>query len=322
MTSDAPLLAAGDLTVDFGGSRAVDGVSFQLEEGEVLAVVGESGSGKSTLARAIIGTLPRTATIPVGAVNFRGRDLLAMDADERRGVRGRSIGFVPQDPLAALNPVHRVGAQVAEALRAHRRLSRRDAWSEAVALLDRVGISDAARRARDYPHRLSGGERQRVVIAMAISVEPSVIVADEPTTALDATVQAEIVELLDELRRTSNLALVLVSHDLGVVAAMADSVLVLYAGRVAEYAPAEVLYSAPTHPYTQALLASVPRLGHERRVRSIPGSPPSLRDLPSGCALHPRCPFSDEQCQREIPIGRELRPGHLVACHHPRGVDG
>jgi oligopeptide transport system ATP-binding protein len=321
-----PLLTVDHLTVEFapeGGptARALDGVSLTLDVGRVLAVVGESGSGKSTLGRAIIGTIAPPGRVLEGSISLDGRDLLSLGEKDGRHIRGGRIAFVPQDPLAALNPVHRVGAQVAEVIRAHRRISHRAAWTEAIARLEQVGLPQPARLARTYPHRLSGGERQRVVIAMAVALEPDIVIADEPTTALDATVQAQIIELLDQLRRDSDLAVLLVTHDLGVVASIADEVLVLYAGRVAETAPAVDIYRAPVHPYTTALLAAVPRLGDSHPVRAIAGAPPSLTDLPSGCALHPRCPSADELCARQVPPLRAVGPAHVAACHHPGPVD-
>jgi oligopeptide transport system ATP-binding protein len=325
---DAPaLMEIDELSVAYGspGStsvRALDDVTFDIAEGETLAIVGESGSGKSTLARAIVGTLPASGRVASGAVSFRGQDLVSMPESARRPFRGSEIAFIPQDPLAALNPVHRVGAQIAETLRAHHDVSRRDAWAQSVDLLQRVGLPNAAQRAHDHPHRLSGGERQRVVIAMAIALEPSLLVADEPTTALDATVQAQIIDLLADLRDEKHLAMVLVTHDLGVVASIADRTLVLYAGRVAETAPVADLYGAPAHPYAGALLAAVPRLGDERPVRAMPGAPPSLAELPSGCSFHPRCPFADDRCRHEMPVLHSLTSTRAVACHHPRLSDG
>lgn len=321
------LLAVDELSLEYGspGSalvRALDDVTFEVAEGETLAIVGESGSGKSTLARAIVGTVPAAGRVVAGLVSFRGQDLVSMPEATRRQLRGTEIAFIPQDPLAALNPVHKIGAQVAETLRAHQTISRRDAWSQSVDLLQRVGLANAEKRAHDHPHRLSGGERQRVVIAMAIALEPSLLIADEPTTALDATVQAQIMDLLTELRDEKHLAMMLVTHDLGVVASVADRTLVLYAGRVAEIAPVADLYRRPAHPYAGALLAAVPRLGDHRPVRALPGAPPSLAELPSGCSFHPRCPFADDRCRRETPTLHSLTSTHAVACHHPRPSDG
>ena len=316
------LLEIDDLCVDFvteaGIARAVDGVSFGVDGGEIVAVVGESGSGKSTLARAIVGILPAPeAQVCGGTVRLRGTDLLSLSERDRRRVRGRDVSFVPQDPLAALNPVRRVGHQVGEMLQVHRGHRRGDAWREAVALLEQVGIPDAAARARDYPHRLSGGMRQRVVIAMALATEPVLIMADEPSTALDATIQAQIVDLLGRLCRERAMGLVLITHDLGLVADIADRVLVMYAGRTAEHGPAHDLYADPLHPYTRLLLAAAPRIGAPRTVVPIAGAPPSLLSLPDGCAFHPRCPHADARCRLEQPPARTPPASNrVVSCHH------
>lgn len=325
-TDTPPLLRIRGLTVDLlapeGDVRAVDLDRLDVHAGEVVAVVGESGSGKSTLCRAIVGTLSPRRTQVAGSVMFDGDELLSMTERERRRVRVR-MGLVPQDPLAALNPVMRVGAQVAESLRVGGGRDRRTARGEAIELLDRVGIPDPALRARSYPHELSGGLRQRVMVAISIALHPRLLVADEPTTALDATIQAQIVDLLARLRAEEGLAMLLVSHDLGVVAQVADRVLVLYAGRLAELRDATSLYDEPAHPYTQGLLGASVRLGSHRVATAIPGAPPDLSRPPSGCAFHPRCPRADDRCGTETPPPRPLnRTGAVVACHHPGSPDG
>jgi oligopeptide transport system ATP-binding protein len=260
--SDSPLVEIEDLIVEYGTSTppALDEVSLRIEAGSTLGLVGESGSGKSSLARTLIGSLPLHGGQARGQIRFDGADILTATPGDRRALQGRRIGYVPQDSLGALNPVARVGTQIAECFRIHDRIGRRDAHDRAVELLDRVGIAEPARRARDYPHQLSGGMRQRVTIAIAIALDPDLLVADEPTTALDATIQAQMVELLDDLQRERGMAILLISHDLGVVAELADSITVLRAGRVVEQAPADEFFAGPTHPYSAALLAATPRL--------------------------------------------------------------
>ncbi len=304
-----------ELRVEFPGATVVNGVSFSVPPGSVLGLVGESGCGKSMTALALIRLVPAPGRIAGGDVRLEGRSLFALDERTMRAVRGAGIAMIFQEPMTALNPVLTVGSQVAEAIRLHRRVGRREAWERAVALLGEVGIPEPARRARDYPHQLSGGMRQRVVIAIAVSCEPRVLVADEPTTALDVTIQAGILELLASLRRRHGMALVLITHDLGVVAQEADEVAIMYAGRIVERAPTAVLFGRPLHPYTQALLRSMPELGARReRLESIPGQVPDLGHLPSGCAFRDRCPRAIEECGRDVPPLIEREPGHLVAC--------
>ena len=303
-----PLLTVDDLHVEFttddGIVRAVDGVSFALGAGEVVAIVGESGCGKSVTAQSIIGlTRSPNATISGSAV-FGGHNLIAASDEQLRAVRGEQISVVFQDPMTSLNPVYRVGDQIAEMIRAHREVSKREALDRATELLDAVGIPNPGRRIRDYPHEFSGGMRQRVMIAMALSCDPQVLIADEPTTALDVTIQAQILELLRGLNRDRGVAVLLITHDLGVVAELADRVVVMYAGEIVEEAGVGELFSAPRHPYTRGLLDSIPRLDQPRRQRlsQIPGQPPSLLSPPSGCRFAPRCSHAFSDCSNPPPL--------------------
>jgi peptide/nickel transport system ATP-binding protein len=317
-----PLLEIEDLSVRFdtddGTVHAVDRMSLTLEPGQVLGVVGESGCGKSVTALSILGLLPATATV-TGSVRFEGVDLLQAPRSQLRGIRGRKISFVFQEPMTSLNPVFRVGRQVEEVLREHLDLSRRAARDRAVELLDLVRIPDPRRRVDEYPHQLSGGMRQRVMIAMALACDPKILIADEPTTALDVTIQAGILDLLRELRARLGTAIVLITHNLGVVADLADRVVVMYAGRKAEEAPVEELFAHPQHPYTIGLLGAIPRAGaaHNGRLQEIPGRVPALAELPPHCAFAERCSRADELSWSEVPRLQEVRPDHAVACFHP-----
>ncbi len=316
-TVTEPVLDIRDLSVtlatDRGRLRPVDGVSFAVPAGRTLAVVGESGCGKSVTALSIMGLLPPGARI-AGSIRFAGRELTSLDPEDWRRKRGREMAMVFQEPMTSLNPAFTAGEQVAEALRLHQDLPPRLAFDRAVEMLDRVRIPEAARRARQYPHQLSGGMRQRVMIAMALACRPSLLIADEPTTALDVTVQAQILALIDELKRETGTAVLLITHDLGVVADHADEVAVMYAGRIAERAPAARLFARPEHPYTVGLLGAAPSLeGGTDRLASIEGTVPDLRDPPPGCRFSPRCPFAIEQCERQPPLG-EVAPGHRAAC--------
>jgi len=317
-----PVLAVENLVVEFGlrgGSvRAVDGASWSVARGETLAILGESGSGKSVTAQAIMGILESPpARIVQGSIHYRGEDLLLLGEKRRRAYRGKAISMVFQDALSALDPVFPVGWQIAENFRVHLGLSRGEAMRRAIDVLDRVRIPAAARRARDYPHEFSGGMRQRAMIAMAIALEPDVLIADEPTTALDVTVQAQIMDLLAELQRETQMGLVLITHDLGVVAEVANRVVVMYGGRVVETSDARSLYRGPAHPYTRGLLAAIPRLeSNGERLRAIPGAPPSLLQLPSGCAFHPRCQRARSPvCDSMRPLLQPVAPGRESACH-------
>jgi len=310
-----PLLRVEDLRIRFDGSDVVSGASFELGPGEVLGLVGESGCGKSLTALAILQLVPPPGSVAGGKVIFSGVDLLALPEREMRRRRGAEIAMVFQEPGASLNPVLSVGSQVAEVFTVHRGFSRRAAMREAVALLERVGIPDAAARAGDAPHRLSGGQRQRAAIAMAIAGRPRLLLADEPTTALDVTVQAQILELLRRLREETGMAVVLITHNLGVVAEMADRVAVMYAGKVVENAAVRDLFRRPLHPYTQGLFASLPDLRDpDKALLPIPGVVPRPDAMPSGCRFRDRCPLAGEICAEE-PLLLARGPGHAVACH-------
>ncbi len=315
-----PLLEVRGLATHFrtddGLVRAVDGVSFTLGEGETLALVGESGSGKSVTALSILRLVPRgVGRIAAGEVRLHGRDLLALDEGAMRAVRGREISMVFQEPMTSLNPVFTCGDQVAEVLELHQRRSRADARREAVEMLRLVGLPAPEQRAREYPHQLSGGMRQRVMLAMALACRPAVLIADEPTTALDVTIQAQMLDLLARLRRDLGMAVLLITHDLGVVAETADRVAVMYAGQVVEEAPVRELFAAPRHPYTAGLLASLPRLGEAReRLRVIPGQVPDPLSFPAGCRFHPRCPVANDRCRRETPALESAGPMRAVRC--------
>jgi oligopeptide/dipeptide ABC transporter ATP-binding protein len=314
------ILKVDDLRVSFatedGVVQAVSGVSFELQAGEVLAIVGESGSGKSVTAQTITGLTRAPNARITGSVTYRGRELNGLDDDQLRDVRGEQIAMIFQDPMTSLNPVYRVGDQIAEMIRAHRDVSKREAQDRAVELLRSVGIPNPERRVRHYPHEFSGGMRQRVMIAMALALEPDVLIADEPTTALDVTVQAQILRLIDQLNRDRDLAVILITHDLGVVAEVADRVVVMYAGQIVENATLDETFYDPQHPYTWGLLGSLMRLDQSRtaRLAQIPGQPPSLLAPPSGCRFAPRCAYAFDKCH-ELPA-LEARAGgnHLDRC--------
>jgi peptide/nickel transport system ATP-binding protein len=313
------LLDVEELSVRFdtddGPVHAVDRLSLTLGESEVLGVVGESGCGKSVSFMSLLRLLPETATV-AGAARFEGVDLLRASRSRLREIRGRQIAFVFQEPMTSLNPAFKVGNQIGEVLRRHLGLSRGDARSRAIELLRLVRIPSPERRVDEYPHQLSGGMRQRVMIAMALACDPKILIADEPTTALDVTIQAGILDLMRDIRERLGTAIVLITHNLGVVADVADRVVVMYAGRKVEEAPVHELFARPQHPYTNGLLGAVPRPG-AGRLREIPGRVPSLAELPRGCAFAPRCPRADEVTRSNVPELRSVGPGHSVACFHP-----
>jgi oligopeptide/dipeptide ABC transporter ATP-binding protein len=309
------LLVLEHLSVRFetprGPVQAVRDASFVLEQGSTLGLVGESGSGKSVTAQALLGLLPPSARVETGSARFEGRELIGLPARELRALRGRRIAMVFQDPLSALDPLATIGRQLAEVLETHLALRRREVRQRCAAALGEVGIPDPEERLRRYPHELSGGQRQRVLIAMALLCDPRVLLADEPTTALDVTLQAQVLDLFEQLQQRHGTAVLLITHDLGVVARACERVLVMYAGRIVEEAPVEALFAAPLHPYTRGLLDSLPRLdapgGHA--LRPIPGSPPDPLDLPVGCAFAPRCALATPRCTREVPALEPLRRG-------------
>ena len=295
--------------------RAVNDVSFTLRAGETLGIVGESGSGKSTLALTILRLLPPAARIVQGQINFEGENLLDKSASEMQHIRGKRIAMILQDPMASLNPLFTIGDQVAEPMRVHEHMGRGGAWARAKELLGAVRISAPETRVGEYPHQMSGGMRQRIVGAIAISCEPTLLIADEPTTSLDLTIQAQYLNLLSDLQKRYHLALIFITHNLGIVAKMCDKVAVMYAGRMVEHGPVRQIFNRPAHPYTEALLRSIPRLTDRReRLTAIEGQPPDLASPPPGCAFHPRCPKAIERCQQEDPPTFEVAEDQRARC--------
>ncbi|MBB2945482.1 oligopeptide transport system ATP-binding protein [Actinoplanes lutulentus] len=325
----APLLEVTDLHVEFrtqyGVAKAVNGANFWLSPGETLAILGESGCGKSVTAQAIMGILESPpGYITKGSIMYRGVDLLGIPEEQRRKVRANRIAMIFQDALSALNPVYTVGFQLAELFRMHRGMSRAEAKRRSIELLDQVKIPGAKDRINDYPHQFSGGMRQRVMIAMALALDPEVLIADEPTTALDVTVQAQIMGLLADLQKQRNMGLILITHDMGVVADVADRISVMYAGKVVEEAPVYDIYARPAHPYTRALLESIPRLDMKgQQLNVIRGLPPALTDVPRGCAFNPRCRYAKDACRQDpAPPAYSVAPHRTARCHFFREVLG
>jgi peptide/nickel transport system ATP-binding protein len=320
-----PLLEVDRLQTHFrtpdGVNRAVDGVSFHVEAGETLAIVGESGCGKSVTAMSILRLIPEPPGKIAGAIRYNGRDLLTLSDREMRGIRGNDISMIFQEPMTSLNPVLNVGRQIGETVQLHQNMSRRHAEARAVEMLQLVGIPEAKRRVREYPHQLSGGMRQRVMIAIALACNPKLLIADEPTTALDVTIQAQILDLMRDLKHRVGAAIVLITHDLGVVAEVAERVVVMYAGRKVEEAAVGPLFRAPRHPYTQGLLGSMPKLGSSltgeaTRLVEIPGLVPSLKTKLEGCVFASRCPYVTDLCRKIAPALEEKAPNHVAACHY------
>ncbi len=316
-----PLLEVKDLktyfSTDDGVVKAVDGVSFSIEKGQTLGIVGESGSGKSVTCLTIMGLNSKRNTISMGEARFNGEDLLTASPSRLRQIRGNDIAMIFQDPMTSLNPVHSIGTQLVEAVRLHRDVTKKQGRARALELLKQVGIPRAEQRIDDYPHQFSGGMRQRVMIAMALINDPDLLIADEPTTALDVTTQAQILALIERLQADYNSAVIMITHDLGVVAEIADDVVVMYAAEVAEQGPVDRIFRKPHHPYTWGLMGSLPRLDADvERLVQIQGSPPSLLHPPSGCRFHPRCPYAFDDCRRIDPplVGVSDDPGHLQAC--------
>jgi peptide/nickel transport system ATP-binding protein len=314
-----PLLEVRGLRTHFrtdrGLFKAVDGIDFTVGRGRTVGMVGESGCGKSVTSLSVMGLVTDTGKVEAEAVTFDGRDLLGLSADERRRLRGGKMSMIFQEPMTSLNPVHTIGQQIVEGILAHTQLSPSEARKRAIEMLELVRIPSAAARFDDFPHRLSGGMRQRVMIAMALSCEPTLLIADEPTTALDVTIQAQILELLQDLQRRLGMAILIITHDLGVIAEVADDVVVMYAGKIVESGPVAALFADPQHPYTIGLLGSIPRLDVDReRLSTIEGTVPGADRLPAGCRFSPRCPFADARCAKEPPPLRDIGPDHRVAC--------
>jgi peptide/nickel transport system ATP-binding protein len=319
-----PLLEVKDLRVHFhtddGVVKAVDGVSFSIQPGETLGIVGESGSGKSVSSLTIMGLITRKQAEISGEVIFQGQDLLQLPVDEMRTIRGAKISMIFQDPMTSLHPFYKVGDQIAEAIRQHEPVSKKEAYGRAVEMLKRVNIPRPAERAGQYPHEFSGGMRQRAMIAMALSLNPDLLIADEPTTALDVTVQAQILDLIDHLKDEFNAAVIIITHDLGVVAEHCDDIQVMYAGKAVEFGNTDDIYYGPHHPYTWGLLGSIARLDESEvrgRLKPIEGRPPSLIYVPSGCPFHPRCPYAFDRCRDEVPQLLPIDGHHAAACHLP-----
>jgi oligopeptide transport system ATP-binding protein len=335
-SGSGPVLEVDDLHVEFrtrsGVVNAVNGINYTVAQGETLAILGESGSGKSVSAQAIMGILDSPpAVITGGGIRFQGRDMLTMNAEDQRQIRGPGISMIFQDALSALNPVYSVGFQIGEMFRAHRGTSRKEAKQHAIELMDRVRIPAAARRVNDFPHQFSGGMRQRVMIAMALALDPRILIADEPTTALDVTVQAQVMDLLKDLQRDTGMGLILITHDLGVVNEVADRVAVMYAGKIVETGTVDDVFTKPGHPYTLGLMNSIPLVEAKGgRLNPIVGQPPNLSRIPSGCAFHPRCPRArtgasaapGRDCVGDVPALRLIVPGREAACHYSEEVLG
>jgi len=315
------LVTVRDLSVEFlsekGNVQAVNEINFSLHTSETLAILGESGSGKSTVALALMGLLPKpNSRINKGSINFKGKDLVRVKESERRKLRGAQMSMVFQDPLSALNPVFTVGFQIGEVLRTHKRISRNQVKKEVISLMRKVKIPDAEKRIKDYPHQFSGGMQQRIIIAIALALEPKFLIADEPTTALDVTVQNQIMHLLKDLQNTEEMGLVFISHDIGVVANYADKVAVMYAGHLIETGPVKEVLKNPAHPYTLGLINSLPTISSEpNRLAPIKGSPPNMLNPPTGCPFHPRCPIAKEICKTEMPELTNIRNARKSACH-------
>lgn len=314
-----PILKVENLKTYFytedGVVKAVDGVTFDLYEGETLGIVGESGSGKSVTSLSIMRLLDEKGKIVDGKIIFKGKNLLELSEAEMRKIRGNEIAMIFQEPMVALNPVYTIGDQIMEAIMLHQNVGESEARKIAVELLRKVGIPEPEKRVDQYPHQLSGGMRQRAMIAMALSCRPSILIADEPTTALDVTIQAQILDLMKELQKEYGMALIMITHDMGVIAEMADRVVVMYAGRVAEYGRVHEIFKKPRHPYTYGLLSSIPRLDVEQeKLKSIPGTVPDPLNFPTGCRFHPRCEFAQECCSHEDPELVEVEPGHFSRC--------
>jgi len=329
MSDNDVLLSIRDLSVTFhtdeGLVRAVNGVSYDVRQGKTLAVVGESGCGKSVTALSVLRLIPDPpGKITNGEILFRGTDLVTADEKYMQSIRGNEIAMIFQEPMTSLNPVYTIGDQIVEAIEQHQDKKGEDAWNHAIEMLRQVGIADPEQRVNEYPHQMSGGMRQRVIIAMSLSCDPSLIIADEPTTALDVTIQAQILELLGDLQKKNNMSVVLITHDLGVVAENADDVVVMYASRIVETGNVADIFDEPLHPYTQGLLRSLPKIGlDQERLKVIGGSVPDPLKFPEGCKFHPRCPIGcdDQRCKTVEPELRQIKPGRCSACWHTKGYE-
>lgn len=300
--------------------KAVDGISFNLKKGETLGLVGESGSGKTVTALSVLRIVPKPGRTIDGKVEFNGKDLLKKTEKEMQRIRGSEIAITFQDPSSSLNPVYNVETQLRDVIMAHQTVSKTEARKKVIELLEVVGIPEAETRMREYPHQFSGGMKQRVAIARALACEPTLLFADEPTTNLDVTIQAQVLNLLNDLKKKFGMSLVMITHDMGIIAEMTTRIVVLYAGRVCEIAKTYDLFERPRHPYTEALLAAVPRLDMRKTLRVIPGNIPNLIEPPSGCRFHPRCDYAKQICKEDIPVLEEIEPGHFVACHELRNI--
>jgi oligopeptide/dipeptide ABC transporter ATP-binding protein len=300
--------------------KAVDGISFNLKKGESLGLVGESGSGKTVTALSVLRIVPKPGRIIDGKVEFNGDDLLKKTEKEMRKIRGSEIAIIFQDPSSSLNPVYNVETQLRDVIIAHQNIPKKEARKKLIELLETVELPDAETRMREYPHQFSGGMKQRVAIARALALEPTLLFADEPTTNLDVTIQAQVLNLLNDLKKRFGMSLVMITHDMGIIAKMTTRVVVLYAGRVCEIAKTYDLFERPRHPYTEALLAAVPRLDMRKTLRVIPGNIPNLIDPPTGCRFHPRCKYATQTCEEDIPVLEEVEPEHFVACHEWRNI--
>jgi oligopeptide/dipeptide ABC transporter ATP-binding protein len=307
-----------------GVVKAVDGVSLKVARGETHGLVGESGSGKSVTALSTLRIVPKPGKIVGGSIVFDGKDIIALREKEIRSMRGKSIAIVFQDPMSSLNPLFTIENQICEIIRLHKGVSKAEARDSARHLLEMVGIPEAERRLKSYPHELSGGMKQRIAIARALSCEPQLLFADEPTTNLDVTIQAQVLDLMKSLKKELNMTMVMITHDMGIIAEMTERVTVLYAGQVYEACDTLTLFAKPKHPYTEALLKAVPRLDRKKELTSVPGNIPNLIDPPPGCRFHPRCPYAVQVCREKVPVLEEAGPGHLVACHRWRelGLSG
>ena len=315
------LLEVKNLCTEFpvkrGVVRAVDDVTFSVDEGEILAIVGESGSGKSVTSLSIMGLLAEPGHVAGGSMEFDGKDLTTLSEKEYREMRGNDMAMIFQEPMTSLNPVYRIGDQIVEAIRTHEKISKKEALTRAIDLLRKVGIPSPEARVRDYPHQMSGGMRQRVMIAMALACDPDILIADEPTTALDVTIQAQIIELMQEMQEKNGNAIIMITHDLGVVADMADKIMVMYAGRPVEFGTAEEIFYESRHPYTWGLIRSIPEqaIDEKKPLTPIHGNPPSLMNLPEGCVFSPRCPYATDKCRKQRPERVVTESGHYSACH-------